>query len=161
MSPGRVFKRAVVWLATGFGAGYSPFAPGTVGTLWGVLIAWAVNATLPVWWQQAVVSAVLVMLAIPVCSAGEASAGSKDPHCVVADEYATFPLCVIGLPVSPVVFGVAFVVHRVLDIVKPPPARQIQILPRGWGIVLDDVISSLYALAINHAVCHFVLQRML
>ena len=151
--------KLAVWLATGLGAGYSPFAPGTVGTLWGVLIAWAVNSTVTVWWQQAAISVVLIAVALPLCSIGEAHAGSKDPHCVVADEYATFPLCVIGLPVSPAIFAVAFVVHRVLDIIKPPPARQIQVLPRGWGIMLDDVISSLYALAINHAVYSFILQR--
>jgi len=50
---------------------------------------------------------------------------------------------------------VAFVVNRLMDIVKIPPARQAQFLYGGWGIVLDDVISSLYALALNHVIFHF------
>jgi phosphatidylglycerophosphatase A len=46
----------------------------------------------------------------------------------------------------------AFLTHRVLDIIKPFPARQLQALPGGWGIAVDDVVSSLYALALNHVI---------
>jgi phosphatidylglycerophosphatase A len=46
--------------------------------------------------------------------------------------------------------AIAFVTNRILDIVKPWPARQIQVLPGGWGITLDDVFSASYSLALNH-----------
>jgi phosphatidylglycerophosphatase A len=147
----KLLRRIAVVLATGLGLGYSPVAPGTVGSVWGVLIALVINTTFAPW-QQATIGAILAVVAIPICHVGEKHIGTKDPHPVVADEYLTFPLCVIGLPAVPWIFAVAFVSNRVLDIVKPFPARQLQALPGGLGIVVDDVVSSLYSLAFNHAV---------
>lgn len=146
-----LLRRVAVVLATGLGLGYSPVAPGTVGSIWGVLIALAINATWHEPWKQALLGLVLAAIAIPICDAGEKHLGTKDPHPVVADEYLTFPLCVIGLPAVPWIFGVAFVSNRVMDILKPFPARQAQVLPGGLGIVVDDVLSALYSLAFNHA----------
>lgn len=142
----------MVLLATGFGLGLSPFAPGTVGSIWGVVIAFAINTNLPDPWVQAAIAAVLVLVSIPICDAGEKHFGSKDPHPVVADEYLTFPLCMIGLPPEPWILAVAFVINRALDILKPFPARQLQRLPGGLGITIDDVFSSLYSLAVNWVV---------
>ncbi|MBM4148732.1 MAG: phosphatidylglycerophosphatase A [Lentisphaerae bacterium] len=144
-------KRLSVILATGFGLGYFPVASGTVGTLPGVLIALAA-ARLPAW-QQAAIAAALAAIAIPVCGAAETVLGRKDDGRIVADEYVTFPLCVIGLPIAahPWLLVPAFLFHRVFDILKPFPARRIQALKGGWGVVLDDVSSGLYALAANHA----------
>ena len=82
-----VGEKLRVWLATGFGLGLSPVAPGTAGTIPGVLIACAINYSLPQWWLQAAVAAVLAVLSIPICDAGEKHFGTKDPHPVVADEY--------------------------------------------------------------------------
>jgi phosphatidylglycerophosphatase A len=104
---------------------------------------------------QAAVAAALAVVAVPVCGAAEKAFGVKDDRRIVADEYLTFPICTIGLPCisAPwLILPVAFVVNRAMDVLKPFPARQIQAVPGGPGIVLDDVISSLYALAINHAV---------
>ena len=146
--------RLAVLLATGFGLGYSPFFPGTMGCLLGIPLVWGL--------QRAgdqlggglcfhvAACAALSLLAVPLCTAGERAAGHKDPHCVVADEYLTFPISMIGLPFSPLMVAVAFVTNRILDIVKPFPARQLQSLPGGWGITLDDVFSAAYSLALNH-----------
>lgn len=145
-------QRISLLFATGFGLGYAPVASGTFGTLPGILIAAALaGLSLPV---AALAAGLLPLLAIPVCGAAERVFGTKDDGRIVADEYLTFPLCVIGLPwtMHPWLLGVAFVVHRVLDIIKPAPARQAQALRGGLGIVADDVISSLYALAVNYAV---------
>ena len=65
-------------------------------------------------------------------------------------KYLTFPICMLGLPFVPWVLAMAFVTNRILDILKPPPARQIQELHGGLGVVLDDLISSCYSLALNH-----------
>lgn len=147
-----VGKKIVIWLAMGFGAGRCPVGSGTVGTLLGVLIVLAM-ARLGLGWQIGV-AAILAVAAIPICDAAERQFGTKDDHRIVADEYLTFPLCVLGLPwmEHPWLLGMAFVVNRVMDVVKPPPARQIQVLRGGWGVALDDVISSLYALGVNHLV---------
>jgi phosphatidylglycerophosphatase A len=146
-----VLRRITVALSTGLGLGYSPVAPGTVASVWGVLIALAIHSAWREPWQQALAAALLAAVAIPICDVGEKNFGTKDPHAVVADEYLTFPLCVIGLPAVPWIFAVAFVSNRALDILKPFPARSLQALPGGWGIVVDDVISALYSLAFNHA----------
>jgi phosphatidylglycerophosphatase A len=144
--------RVALVLATGFGLGYCPFAPGTVGTLPGVGIAAALAGLTPLW--QAAAAAVLLVLAVPVCDAAEKRLQTKDDHRIVADEYLSFPLSVIALPwiQHPWLLAVAFVTHRVFDIIKPPPAYGAQRLRGGLGIVADDAIASLYALAVNHAV---------
>lgn len=144
--------------ATGFGLGLSPFASGTVGTALGVLLAVAM-AALP-WTVHAVVSVGLIVLAVPLCHAAEGILGKKDDGRVVADEYLTFPLVVIGIPWTEHLWllGVAFLAHRILDILKPPPAYQCQRLKGGLGIVLDDVVSSLYALGVMHAVVALLLR---
>lgn len=150
----KVINRLAVLFSTGFGLGHSPVIPGTIGCLLGIPLAWATQtAGRRIGYEVAVeiaAAALLSLLAIPICEAGERAAGRKDPHCVVADEYLTFPISMIGLPFSPIMIAVSFVTNRVLDIVKPFPARQIQVLPGGLGITLDDVISAVYSLALNH-----------
>lgn len=150
----RPLHKLAVLLSTGFGLGYSPVIPGTVGCLIGIPLFRAIQLTgsrlgheIPFEVGAAVI---LSLMAIPICTAGEEAAGQKDPHCVVADEYLTFPICMIGLPFSPLMVAIAFVTNRILDIVKPFPARQLQILPGGWGVTLDDVFSAIYSLALNH-----------
>jgi phosphatidylglycerophosphatase A len=155
-------RKIAVWMSTGFGLGYSPLIPGTIGSLPGIPLVWAIqHAGQGLGHEVAFhVSAavVLSLLAIPLCSAGEKAAGHKDPHCVVADEYLTFPISMIGLPFSPLMVAIAFVTNRIMDILKPFPARQIQVLPGGWGITLDDVFSATYSLALNH-LAFFALTR--
>jgi len=146
-------ERWIRFLATGGGLGLSPVAPGTVGTLPGVGLAVLFGLFGLGWRVQALAACVLTAIAIPICDAAERSYGTKDDHRIVADEYLTFPICVLGLPwmEHPWLLAAAFVVNRAMDIVKPPPARQLQALHGGAGIVLDDLFSSLYALALNHA----------
>ena len=148
----RFFDKVTLSLATGFGLGYMPIASGTFGTLPGLLIVAAMaRLSLPI---ASLLAFLLPILAIPICGHAERTFGTKDDGRIVADEYLTFPLTVLGIPwlLHPWLLGVAFVVHRVLDIIKPAPARQAQALHGGVGIVIDDVISSLYALAVNHVI---------
>jgi len=151
------WTKAAYWMATGFGLGFSPVAPGTVGCLLGVPLVLVLNRY--DLWIQIVAALLLSLLAIPICQVGERSLKIKDPHPVVADEYLTFPICMLGLPVSWAVWWVlpmAFVTNRIFDIVKPPPARQLQELSGGLGIVIDDVFSALYSLAANHLLFRLV-----
>ena len=125
----------------------SPVASGTVGSLWGVLIVLLMPRAVA---AHAITAAVLSLLAIPVCEVAERHFMKKDDGRIVADEFLTFPLCLIGLPLTPWVVAMAFVTCRLMDIIKPPPARGWQAVPGGLGIVLDDIVASLYALALNH-----------
>jgi len=137
-------------LATGFGLGYSPVASGTAGTLPGLLLVWAIW---PCGWPWQIAAAILLPLAaVPVCDVAERHFGKKDDGRIVADEYLTFPISMVGLPLTPRVLAMAFLSSRFFDILKPPPARRLQSLRGGTGIVIDDVFASLYSLAANHIV---------
>jgi phosphatidylglycerophosphatase A len=152
-------KKLWVLLATGFGLGFSPVASGTFGTLLGIPLAMALFTWQTDWIVQAVIAVLLVLVSVPICHQAErALGGKKDDGRIVADEYLTFPLTLIGLPVtSPAMLLVAFLSHRVLDIIKPWPARGLQRLPGGLGITIDDAFSSLYALGVNWLIYRYVL----
>lgn len=145
-------NKLIQQIATGFGAGLSPVMPGTVGTLWGIPLAWAVSQ-IPSVGLQVVTCIALTLLAVPICAAAEKQLGKgKDPGCIVADEYLTLPICYLGLPFTPWVVLSGFVLHRIFDITKPPPIRQLQNLKGGTGIVIDDFAAALIALAFNQLI---------
>jgi len=141
----------VKWIAVGFGTGWSPVMPGTVGTLVGLPLAWGLMQV-PNIGTQIMICAALTLLAIPICGAAERMIGGKDPGCIVADEFLTLPITVIGMSgfSTPLVLLGGFLLHRVFDITKPPPIRQLQHIHGGFGIVVDDVLAALLALGVNH-----------
>ncbi len=143
--------RSGIILATGFGLGLSPVASGTVGTVLALPIVWFFWEWLAVAWKwQLMVAAGLSLLSVPVCAVAERHYGTKDDGRIVADEYMTFPLCMVGLPWNGWMVLTAFLTCRFFDIVKPEPANRMQGLHGGTGIVMDDVVAALYSLAINH-----------
>ncbi len=128
-------------IATGFFSGYSSFAPGTAGS--GVaLVIYCLLPPLNSWaWGGLLVG----LFFAGVYTSGECEkAWGKDPKYVVIDEFVGFFLTVSLFPQSVLMGIVGFVVFRILDITKPPPARQVEALPGGWGIVGDDVIVGIY-----------------
>ena len=140
-----------LFVATGCGISlFVPFAPGTFGSLPGVALAYAI-ALLPVWAQIPACLA-LTLLAIPVCGKAESILGIRDDGRISADEWMLFPIAVVGLPLLSLpwwAMAVFFGVVRLIDIIKPPPAKRLQSLPGGRGIVVDDLVANLYALAVN------------
>ena len=146
-------KKFCVFVASGFGIGLvAPFAPGTFGSLPGVALAYATTA-LPLWLQIPVCTA-LAILAIPFCDVAEKALGIKDDGRITADEWMLYPLALIGIPVGDLpwyAMAAFFLVIRAIDIVKPPPARQLQAIHGGFGIVIDDFFANLYSLALNWA----------
>ncbi len=130
-------------VATGFGSGYSPFAPGTAGSAVGLLLWWPLVLT-PLWVQAGtiiLVSLVGVFAATHVARA----VGLKDPGIVVVDEVVGMWLSLFALPFTPWTAAVGFFLFRALDVWKPFPARRLELLPEGWGIVADDLMVGLYA----------------
>lgn len=131
-------------LASGFGLGFSPLAPGTVGTLAALPFAWLWSGLSPVG------GLVVLLLAVPcgayVCDRAEATGGAHDPGWIVCDEMVGFWVAVAWLPPRWGTYLAAFVLFRTFDILKPPPAGWIdRHLPGGWGILLDDVVAGVYA----------------
>jgi phosphatidylglycerophosphatase A len=130
-------------IATAFGSGYSPFAPGTAGSAVGVLLFWPL-ASVGWLWQIAAVAAVFF---VGVVAAGRVarSVGLEDPGIVVVDEVAGQWLTLVGLPFTPAVAVAGFLLFRVMDVVKPWPARDLERLHGGWGIMADDIAAGALA----------------
>ncbi len=128
-------------IATGFFAGYAGLAPGTVGTAVALVIYCLLPLLSPISWT--VFLLLLFFIAVYASSAGESLWG-KDPGYVVIDEIVGFFVTVCYLPQSMALGIAGFFLFRILDIVKPPPARQSESLPGGWGVVLDDVIAGIF-----------------
>ena len=144
-------KKLSLLLATGFGIGlFAPVAPGTIGSLPGVALAYAM-ALLPVWLQVAVALA-LAALAVPICGSAEKTLGIKDDGRICADEWMLFPIAVVGIPLLDLPWwsmAVFFCVVRLVDILKPWPCRSLQAIPGGMGIVIDDFFANVYSLVFN------------
>lgn len=151
-------EKFCLFVATGFGIGlFVPFAPGTFGSAPGVALAYA-TVLLPVWAQIPLCTA-LALLAIPFCTVAERMLGIVDDGRIVADEWMLYPISFIGIPLhdlpwwSMILF---FCVVRAVDIIKPPPARQLQGIPGGRGIVIDDFIANIYSLGVNWLIYWFL-----
>jgi phosphatidylglycerophosphatase A len=149
-------------IATFFGIGRLRPGPGT----------WASAATMLVWAALAnfvapslrtplaiTLAAAVVLIGIPAATRVARGTGIKDPQLVVIDEVAGQLVALLSVPLGWKSFLAGFILFRVFDILKPPPVRQLEALPEGAGIVLDDVAAGLYALGIMHLLLHFGLLR--
>ncbi|MGI8967201.1 MAG: phosphatidylglycerophosphatase A family protein [Limisphaerales bacterium] len=154
--------RLLLWLAQGFGAGRIPLAPGTFGSVVGLLwFAFLVLLGHPVFFGLG------IFLSIPVsvwiCGEAEKILNQTDPASVVLDEIIALPTCFISwlailylqngfwpapnyFSARPHIWGTIgiFLLFRFFDILKPWPIRQSQKFRRGWGINLDDLIAAIY-----------------
>jgi phosphatidylglycerophosphatase A len=100
-------------------------------------------------------AALAVLSGIPAATHMARTTGLKDPQFVVIDEVAGQLITLIAVPVSWKSMVLGFILFRGFDIVKPPPVRQLEHLPEGTGIVLDDIGAGLYALALMQLALHF------
>src|SRR5690348_3417914 len=133
-------------LATCFGAGLVPIAPGTAGSLAGLAIAVALNYTLHTGRiTLLILSAILLVPAIWSAGVVAKQENKKDPGIVVIDEVIGQWITLAGATtLNWKSCLAAFILFRAFDIWKPPPARQLESLPSGTGIVADDVMAGIY-----------------
>jgi phosphatidylglycerophosphatase A len=96
---------------------------------------------------------------IPAASRVAQAAAVKDPQFVVIDEVAGQLIALIAVPLAWKTFLAGFILFRVFDILKPPPVRQLERLPGGTGIVLDDVAAGIFAFLGIHLLLHFALLK--
>jgi len=135
------------FLAFGFGAGLSRHAPGTVGTLVAVPVGLLLKQLPPTLFWAAL--AALFLAGIPLCGAASRMVGRHDPGNIVWDEMVGYWLTVALVPVSWAWWLAAFAAFRLFDILKPWPIRQLeQQFAGGFGIMVDDVVAALYAMAV-------------
>ena len=134
----------VHFFALGFGTGLAPFAPGTFGSLVGLVFALAL-APLGLWWN---VLAIVVAVAAGVWICGESARrlGVHDHPAIVWDEVAGMMIAMLAAPGAWWGAPLAFVLFRVFDIAKPWPIREVDHgMPGGAGIMLDDVLAGIFA----------------
>jgi len=132
-------------IATGFYSGYLPKAPGTWGSLVGLLLFLLLHTlNLPVY-----IAVVAGLFVVGSFAAGEAEKilDNRDPGAVVIDEIVGMLITMIGVPATPLTLFLGFVLFRIFDIVKPFPVNIFdQRFHGGLGIMLDDVVAGIYSL---------------
>ena len=155
-------RHLILWIAQGLGVGRIPFAPGTFGSLLGLVwfgaLLWPGNLWLALGGMLAG-----MVLSVWLCGAAEKILNRTDPGSVVLDEIVAVPLCFAvwmgeyfrrhGVLPAPGFFlardawpltVAVFAAFRLFDVVKPWPVRQSQRLPGGWGVTVDDLLAALY-----------------
>ena len=141
--------KPAVALATVFGIGYAPWAPGTFGSLPGLLLYAAAYH----WGGTAAVLAgiaVLLLAGIWASTQAEKHFGAKDPGKVVIDEVVGQMTALLFIAPTALLLAAGFVLFRVFDILKPFPVRRFEALPSGSGIMADDLVAGLYANLVLH-----------
>ena len=139
-----LFSHPAHLVACGFGSGLSPFAPGTVGTLFG----WATFYLLQPWMNMLQLAAFLVVCFVGGCFAAHktgADLGVVDHGSIVWDEIVPFWMVLAFCPNGLVWQLVAFLLFRFYDIVKPQPARYFdKQVKNGFGVMADDLVAGIY-----------------
>lgn len=127
-------------IATVFGLGKAPLAPGTVASFAAAAVWWVLPLPASVQWVSTLL---LVFIGIWAAGCEAARVREKDPSTVVVDEWVGMWLSLAGLPKQLWLVVLGLVFFRFFDIIKPSPLRQLEKLPGGWGILLDDVVAGL------------------
>lgn len=144
----------VTLIATWFGAGLAPIAPGTWGSIAALLLAWPI-AVYGGGWALLAASLSIFCLGVWASGAYARATNSKDPGQIVVDEVAGQWLALVAVPVEPIAYLAAFALFRLCDIVKPWPANWAdRRLSGGMGVMLDDMIAGAYALLVVHIVLY-------
>lgn len=149
-------------IATFFGVGRLHPGPGSWGSAATVLLWAALAYTLPQPLRTPVaigLTLLIILIGIPAATRVSRAFQTKDPQFVVIDEVAGQLLTLIAVPLSWKTLLAGFILFRTFDIIKPPPIRQLEKLPEGTGIVLDDVAAGFFAFLVMHLLLHFGLLR--
>ena len=147
--------RLSVAVATALGVGYVPFAPGTFGSLAGLVVFAAVRASgLPVVELAAIV--VVFLIGAWAASAAETHFGHIDPGPVVIDEVLGMLVTLAFIPVGWPAALTGFLLFRVFDVIKPYPANRFERLHGGFGVMADDAMAAVYANVVLRGVVYLL-----
>lgn len=138
-------------IGSGFGSGFSPVAPGTAGALLATLIWFLLAAVIPdcaVWWTTLFLAVLFTPLGVWAANKLEPYWG-EDPSRVVVDEMVGVWIVLLAAPVGDAWMGLAaFLLFRFFDIYKPLGIRRMESLPRGIGVMMDDILAGIYGLIV-------------
>ena len=134
-------RKIIKFTTSFFYLGHSPFMPGTLGSLAGLLIYFVVKDKLPIY-----IFSVLFLFTLGIIFSSEAERiyRRKDAQMIVIDEACGMMLAMFLVPYSLWVMILGFILFRAFDILKPPPARKIENFSGAFGIMFDDVIAAIY-----------------
>jgi len=147
-------NRFILILATGFGAGYSPIAPGTAGTLIAIPVYFFLS-TIPSPIYEITLAA-FFFLSIWISENAEVFFKRKDDGRIVIDEIMGFLITMLWVHRSAFSIMMGFFLFRIFDIIKPPPIRRLERTKGGFGVVLDDVLAGIYANIILRLIYLFI-----
>lgn len=153
-APQSIWEDPIHFIAAGFGSGAMPVAPGTFGTLAAIpFVYWLSQFSLPIYFALTVW---LVVMGIFICDRAGKAFGVTDHSAIVWDEFASFFIVMIGIPVNLFFVSLGFLLFRFFDIVKPWPIRYVEKkLPGGLGVMLDDVLAALISWFILFLITYF------
>ena len=133
------------FFALGFGSGLSPKAPGTFGTVVGLILFYAL-LSLPQLWHLPIIG-LLFLIGIPLCGITGKNLGVADHGSIVWDEIVAMMLVLTFVPLDWLHWLMAFGLFRLFDIWKPFPIRQCDAkLKGGFGVMFDDLLAAVYAI---------------
>lgn len=139
-------KKIGLVIATFFGAGFLPIAPGTWASAFTALLVYFSPLSQAPFVVLAAATAAVFALGVPAASISERHYAAKDPRPCVIDEVAGQMVSLWLVPRHPGYYVAAFFLFRILDIVKPFPVSRSEALPRGIGIMTDDVLAGAYVM---------------
>ena len=148
-------------VGTFFGAGLLRPGPGTYGSIAAVLLWFAAAhafhaGTHALAFATAAAAVLVTLIGIPAATIVARESGREDPGHVVIDEVAGQLIALIALPADWPHALLSLLLFRVFDILKPPPVRQMERLPAGTGIMLDDVAAGVLALLVAQLIRRFL-----
>jgi phosphatidylglycerophosphatase A len=147
-------KQFILFWATGFGVGYSPLAPGTLGTLIAIPVYYFLSQIASPVYEITLIG--FFFLSVWISENSEAFFGKKDDPRIVIDEMMGFLITMLWVPKATVFIIIGFFLFRFFDILKPFPIRDLERrLKGGFGVVLDDVMAGVYANIILQIIAHY------
>ena len=152
----RLRDRAILFISSGGFVGKIPFAPGTFGSVLGLPVCYCLTFVRV---RIAVLLTLLfVAVSIWIADRAEKLLRSKDPGYIVIDEIAGLLVTFLGIPFNLLNGAAGFLIFRIMDILKPFPARMLEKkLPGGAGVVMDDVAAGLYSNLLLRAMAVFII----
>ncbi|MBN2344843.1 MAG: phosphatidylglycerophosphatase A [Candidatus Aminicenantes bacterium] len=141
-------KKPWVVIATFFGTGFLPVAPGTWASFLTALIVYVTPLSSAPILTYILAVGIVSALGVPAATASEHHFKDKDPQPCVIDEVAGQMIALWLLPRQALLYIAAVFIFRAFDIVKPFPILLSESLPRGFGIMTDDILAGLYTLGV-------------
>ena len=149
-------NRFFLILATGFGVGYSPVAPGTLGTLVAIPIYYFLSEIPSPLYEITLIG--FIFLSVWISEKAEIFFVKKDDQRIVIDEIVGFLITMLWIPKTTRFIIIGFILFRFFDILKPIPIRRLEKgLKGGYGVVLDDVAAGVYANIVLQVIHLFIL----